>query len=67
MVQGASHAGSKYPRSRVRDDMDDETWHRVRDEEERERRRCASEADGVGIVALSSFNRPLVYPKSVVA
>jgi hypothetical protein len=30
---------SKYPHSRVRDDMDDETWHRIRDEEERERRR----------------------------
>jgi hypothetical protein len=23
---------------RVRDDMDDETWHRIRDQEERERR-----------------------------
>ena len=30
---------SVYPNSKVRDDMDDETWHRIRDREERERRR----------------------------
>jgi hypothetical protein len=29
---------SVYPPSKVRDDMDDETWHRIRDQEERERR-----------------------------
>jgi hypothetical protein len=29
---------SVYPHSRVRDDMDDETWHRIRDQEERERK-----------------------------
>jgi S-methylmethionine-dependent homocysteine/selenocysteine methylase len=28
---------SVYPSSRVRDDMDDETWHRIRDQEERQR------------------------------
>jgi hypothetical protein len=26
---------SKYPHSKARDDMDDEQWHRIRDEEER--------------------------------
>jgi hypothetical protein len=30
---------SKYPHSRVRDDMDDEQWHRIRDEEEMAARR----------------------------
>ena len=29
---------STYPHSQVRDDMDDETWHRIRDQEERERK-----------------------------
>jgi hypothetical protein len=29
---------SRYPHSRVRDDIDDETWHRIRDQEERERK-----------------------------
>lgn len=29
---------SVYPHSKVRDDMDDETWHRIRDQEERERK-----------------------------
>jgi hypothetical protein len=30
---------STYPHSRVRDDMDDATWHRIRDQEERERKK----------------------------
>lgn len=29
---------SVYPHSKARDDMDDETWHRVRDQEEQERK-----------------------------
>jgi hypothetical protein len=29
---------SVYPASRVRDDMDDDTWHRIRDQEERQRK-----------------------------
>ena len=29
---------SIHPHSQVRDDMDDATWHRIRDQEERERR-----------------------------
>jgi hypothetical protein len=33
---------SVYPPSKVRDDMDDATWHRIRDQEERERRELRS-------------------------
>jgi hypothetical protein len=29
---------SVYPHSKVRDDMPDEHWHRIRDQEERERK-----------------------------
>jgi hypothetical protein len=29
---------STHPHDRVRDDMDDETWHLIRDQEERERK-----------------------------
>jgi hypothetical protein len=29
---------SVYPHSKVRDDMTDEEWHRIRDQEERKRR-----------------------------
>jgi hypothetical protein len=29
---------SVYPHSKVRDDMPDEQWHRIRDQEERERK-----------------------------
>jgi len=35
---------SVYPHSKVQDDMDDETWHRIRDEEERQRKDQRSHA-----------------------
>jgi hypothetical protein len=35
---------SVYPQSKVRDEMDDETWHRIRDQEERQRKDQRSHA-----------------------